>query len=323
MLASIDARIAAAEARLLEKEQLVKAAAADARFFECKAAVEGLAAEVSLVHTQCLQQLASEAKCAATEERKKGDATLIGCIAGIAFAAASAGSALPYALAGCAGGRLTGEAAAQRCGASDCVARLPESEQQLRAARGWTDVPQCGGVLGLGIETPIVRGPFGVQITKAGLLAAAGIAAGDAVVLIEGRTASSKAAFAQLLQDHAGREVQLSFVREELLYEGRVPLPSILANIDAHGELVQDIQYRRGARILTAEPRLTKLEPALVGATIDALDGVRIDSAEQFRKLLRYHRSGEIVTLALSFGTGGEPRTVSLALHEGEPLGGM
>src|SRR5690348_2899414 len=72
-LANIEDRIAAAEAALQEKQRLVETAAADARFFECKASVERLDAEVSLAHTQCLQQLAAESTCEAVEERKKGD----------------------------------------------------------------------------------------------------------------------------------------------------------------------------------------------------------------------------------------------------------
>jgi hypothetical protein len=318
-LANIDARIAAAEAALREKQQLVEAAAADARFFECKASVERLDAEVSLAHTQCLQQLAAESKCEVVEERKKGDATLLGCIVGIAVAVGSSGAAFEYALAGCAGGRLTGEALAQRCGKSDCLARLPEVEQELRARRGWTDLPQCGGLLGAILETPLVQVPFGVEVTEAGRLAAAGIAQGDAILFVNGRIAFSAADFGRLLDNYAAQEANVHFVRAGQLYEGRLSIPGVPSSLEARVQSVRSIEYRQGARIVSAEPRLVQIEPRLVGATVATLDGEAIRSVDQFRSLLRYRRGGESVTLGLIFAGDTDPQPRSFELRERVP----
>ncbi len=308
--------MAAAEAELREKQRLIEAAAADAQFFECKASVERVEAEVSLAHTQCLQQLAAEAQCEAIEERKKGDTTLLGCIVGIAATLGSAGSAFGYALAGCTGGRLTGEALALQCGKSDCLSRLPEVERRLLVARGWTEVPQCGGLLGVELETSGVQIPSSVEVVEAGRLAVAGIERGDAILFVDGNIVSSPAELERILNESAARTATVHFVRAGQLYEGHLTIPGAPSSLEMRVQAIGAVSFQQGARIVSAEPRLLQIEPRLVGATVTSLDGEAVVSAEHLRRLLRYRRGGTIIELGLLFAGDTEPQVRAFELRQ-------
>jgi hypothetical protein len=77
------------------------------------------------------------------------------------------GSAAPWALGGCVAGRALADAQARECGTSNCSQRLQERQNALLKARGWVELPQCGGRLGIEVVTPLVV-ETGVRVSSPG-----------------------------------------------------------------------------------------------------------------------------------------------------------
>lgn len=331
MLESLAERIAVAETVLREKEALAMEAEREARFSECRAQVAEATAESALARAQCLQQLASEAQCMAEVERAKGDGTLAGCGIGILVALFTGGSAAPWALGGCFTGRVLADAQARECGVSNCADHLHERQEALLKAKGWSELPQCGGRLGVEVETPLITAA-GALVTVPGLLGSAGIRPHDVIVSMKEAARFDVVVPAQefiplsqedydaMVRGFAGREVEFDYVRGEQLYVGRAIVPEDSRRGRPRIEPIASVSYRWGARVIWVAPWVDG-GPTLEWARILTLDGQPVTSREHLRQLLRHRRAGETVTLQVRSDAESESRDVQLTLSErGEPI---
>jgi hypothetical protein len=332
MLDSLAERIAVAEATLSEKEALAREAEREARFSECRAQVAEATAESSLARAQCLEQLASEAQCMAEVERAKGEGTLAGCGIGILVALFTGGSAAPWALGGCFTGRVLADAQARECAISDCAEHLQERQVALLKAKGWSELPQCGGRLGLEVETPLISVSAGVRVTVPGLLGSAGIRTHDVIVSMKEIVGFdvvvpanefiplSQEDYDAMVRGFAGHEVEFGYVRGEQLYVGRAMIPQDPRRGRPDVEPIASVSYRWGAPVIWVAPWIDG-GPTIEWARILTLDGQAVTSRDHLRQLLRYRRAGETVTLWIRSEAENESRDVQLTLSErGEPV---
>jgi hypothetical protein len=320
LLDSLAERIAVSEAILHEKEALARDAEREARFSQCRAEVAEYTADFALARAQCLEQLASEAQCKAQVERAKGDGTLAGCGFGILVAIFTGGSAAPWALGGCFAGRVLADAQAHECGSSDCGQRLEEQQQALLRAKGWLMLPQCGGRLGLEVETPLVSRAGGVRVTVPGLLTSAGIRENDVVVSMQAIGLVSQDDYDAIASRFGGYEVEFRYVRGEHLYSGRAMIPQDPGCGRPRMERAVSVSYRWGGRVSRVAPWIIN-GSGLEGATILRLDRQTVTSNDHLRELLRFRRAGEVVTLQIRPVGAHHPHDVQLTLGErGEPV---
>jgi hypothetical protein len=223
--AELNARLARVEQELAESEARAARAREEARFFECKTSVERVRAEILAERTGCLRQIADQAACAAREEREKGDTTLIGCILGLGIAYASAGAATPYALGGCAAGRVAGEAAAEACPAPACAATLETAHEPHLRAEGWSEFPQCGGWLGVEVETPLLTLIDGLKVVTPGGLASAGLSEDDFIAYADGKRVKSLDDLATAISARSAAALELRYVRAQKMFAGKIEWP--------------------------------------------------------------------------------------------------
>lgn len=294
-------RIALAQEELRRVEAAVEATRQEAMFFACQAEVEDLNAEVNLQRAECMLELAAQAECKAGVERGKGDASLLGCALGLAAAAFSGGSAAPWALGGCAAGRLTGEAVAKECPVPVCVSQSEVPMALGLEKRGWSQLPQCGGRLGVEVETPLI-GLLGVlKVTEPGRLTKAGLQKNDMIAYVGEERVKTPESLKLLFELNFGKEVEVSFVRDELLWKGHMTVPRNVSSLRYHVENEYRVTHRWGARVKSIDQSGAISDQDAIGRDITHVDDVEVANAEHLRDLLRYRKPG--TKLELQFRT--------------------
>lgn len=315
-------RITAAQEELRRVEEQIEVKRQEAKLLACKSDVEDLRAEVSLERAACMYELAEQAKCNAEVERDKGDSSLFGCTLGIVGALASGGSATPWALSGCVAGRAAGELSAKECPIPVCAADPDELMTRALEQRGWSQMPQCGGRLGVEVETPLIGLVGVVKVDAVGRLDKAGVRDGDMIAYVEEERVKSPESLDSLLHRYAEQEVEVSFVRDEKIWKGRMTIPKNVESLRYRASKEYRVTHRWGARVMAVAPDGALADETVIGRDITHVDGVEVEHAEHLRELIRYRTPGE--TLRLSYRT---PRTletdeseVKLAIRE-DPWG--
>jgi hypothetical protein len=311
----LEEKLASAQRDLAEQEQRVERAKKEAKFYECKARNERLRSEVARHEAQCMNELATQAQCAAEVERGKGDSTLLGCFAGFAIAAASGGSAIPWALGGCGAGRGAGELAAKECPVPQCAAQ--DARAEVFAAEGLKSLPLCGGRLGVALQDRLLTMTDGPVLTDPGLLARAGLQSGDFLAFLDQIRVRGPDDLRDLLDARMGREIEVRFVREHRLYVGRTVLPNRRFAIDVRLSPGQSVSHYYGTQVAQVFPGSPLASHAPEGRPIVKFDGRDVVHSEHLRDMIRYRRAGETVAVELGRSpTGAEPVTVDVVLAE-------
>jgi hypothetical protein len=297
--AEVADRLAQMERETAEAEQRAARAKEEAAFYECKASVERVTATARAEQATCMNAIAQQARCIATVERQKGDASLVGALFGIVLAVGSGGTMTPWALGGAFAGRTAGEMNAKECPAPECTEDFTSLHQQLVEKEGWQRLPQCGGWLGLDVETPSLTLIGGAVIQEPGGMAAAGLAKGDFIAFVNDERTKTAAECADALRvaflafDTTRRqEAKIKFVRGEMMYQARLTVQERYDGSLLNGA---SASHRYGARVLSVEPDGAANGTLRAGDTVFAVDGVT--SMEHLRDLLRYRRSGESLNL--------------------------
>ena len=297
---ALDKRIAAAQAELARVNREVEEKRNEAVFLSCKADVEGFKTEVNLARAECSYELAMQMQCIASAARSKGDSALLGCGLGFLAATFTGGAATPWALGGCFAGRVAGEVGADECPVPECSGRDTELYGDALKARGWERPPQCGGVMGVQVETPLL-GLVGVlKVVDPGVLGEAGVSQGDRIAYVNDIRVKSDADLQRVLQGSVGAEVDVSLVRDEILWKARMTLPSSEIYFRQYRVVPEyRAEHRYGARIVSVSERSALAGRELVGRDVFKVDGVEVVNTDHLYDLLRYRKTGEQVEIVL------------------------
>lgn len=225
-LDQIQEEVRTAEARALIAKQ-------EAEFQDCRAQLAAIRSEVALSQASCMKRLATHMQCSADVAKRKGNATLLGCLAGIGVAALTSGAATPIALAGCGAGKLAGPLAEQ-CGEQrDCPA-INELFTAALSARGHRELPSCGGYLGFSVadSTVTIRGLRLKNVAAKSTAENAGLFTNDVLLKVAGRPTPDLASLREAVSTLAvGNLVEL-----EILREGRrMQLQGVASKVTADG----------------------------------------------------------------------------------------
>lgn len=138
-------RLDALDKRIAEAEQRVARARAEADHHECLARREKVRAIILSRRAQCAEDVAKHEACTSSGTARTAGGGALGCLAGLAFAAATGGAAAPAVLVGCGGGAMAGAALRKRCGdPPDCVQFFNEIEHEVLAKHGDNgNMPAC------------------------------------------------------------------------------------------------------------------------------------------------------------------------------------
>lgn len=136
-----------------ESEARAKAAQVEEARSKCLATNAKIHAQVSLGEARCLEARAAHQQCRATGERTRSDGTLVGCMLGLGAAALSGGAAAPWALGGCAAGRVGSEASVASCTKPKCSSRRSRIRKRVLRRNGLTELARCDEIG----ETPPAR----------------------------------------------------------------------------------------------------------------------------------------------------------------------
>lgn len=267
----------------------------EVRFLSCQAGVEEFNAELSLAHAACTFELAEHARCDAQVEREKGDAAWGGCGFGFAIALATGGSAAPWALGGCLAGRTAGELSAAECPTPQCREEHDQRYREALAKRSWQQLPQCGGGLGIQVETPLIGLVRVLRVVNPGTLKRAGVQEGDAIAYVGAIRVKTAEELQAQLAASAGREVEIRYVRSENLYIGKTTLPDAPSSTRYAVESQALVQHRWGARVVSIDAGSPLAGAGLDGKDFVGIDGQEVMNADHLRDLLRYRRTGETI----------------------------
>lgn len=316
-LLSLSARINNVHTLLAEQEARALRAKREAEFYECKARNERFKAEAAELTASCSYQQAEQARCAAQVEREKGDSSLVGCIAGLGFAAVTGGAAGPLALGGCATGRVVGEMGAKECPLPPCQIEYSQrSPLSIVIAREkLSTLPLCGGRLGLDLEDRPMVLTNGVEIVDAGVLAVAGLSKGDFLAYLNQERVPTQDALNLRLTLERGKEIELRYVRDQRFYVGKAILPKT-ASVPVNVRSGATATHFYGTRIKGVSPDSPLKNSSVEGRQLLKLDGREVVSTEHLRDLIRHRLAGESVRLEFT-GKGRPNETIDVVLVDG------
>lgn len=302
----------------------------------CRAKVEALRATIESRRAECLAEVARERQCQAGREMKTGDATLLGCIGGLVLAVGSAGSAVPWALAGCAGGRAVGEVTQDGCPSPKCAESLGSVEAQVLEGSGLKALPQCGGYLGV-----VVKDGHGHRVGQeigeviAGTTAEAlGLQEHDVVVSVDRRDLAGEDSIPGLLRSHQfGDQVDVTFVRGDRLLMARAALVPIAGEDDDDGPS-KKLGFRNGPMVASTGyawgvvvDQVDKDGPAAAvgvrpGDYLATFDGTELASPADLAGKIGERRAGDTVRFGIRHARAA-PQTVAVVLVDRRGRSGL
>lgn len=314
---------------IAQAERLAEAARRRAEEAKCRAEASRLRAAINAKRADCLFEVARHSECKATRQQKKGDVTLLGCGAGLVFAVASGGSATPWALAGCAGGRAASEVSQAACPTPACAERLAFVESDVLVEAGLQSLPFCGGFLGASLREGRGHRPFGAVIggVRRGSTAdALGLQQGDVIVSIAKQRLVTIDSLSHILQKRRyGELIDVSFVRNDQLLQSQaqlVPLdgvpppagaPPILGveNLDSRGRT----EFRWGVVVERLEADGPAQAAGLrAGDHIIGLDGAEVVRPAEVAERLHDTTGGQKIAFRVERRQG--YKTIEVLLDE-------